>query len=206
MYNTKEMSIPILPPLFYDRDVVLVARDLLGMRLVRKLEGQQISGYISETEAYDGQADLACHARVGKTARNSVLFGPPGRAYVYFTYGMHWCLNAVAGRDGYAAAVLIRAIIPQEGSELIAGRRAGVQPKHWTDGPAKITKALNIDKSQNGADLTSSESGLWIENGITILQASIQSGPRVGIERTPEPWRSMPWRFWYPADQILKKE
>ena len=91
---------PILPVSFYDRDALDVARDLLGMHLVRVEDGQRVSGIITETEAYRGREDLGCHAHAGKTKRNAVMFGPPGVAYVYFTYGMHWCLNFVTGAEG----------------------------------------------------------------------------------------------------------
>ncbi len=101
-----------LPHSFYENDVVQVARELLGMRLVRCLNGKRIAGIISETEAYRGEADLASHARAGRTARTMVMYGPPGRAYIYFIYGVHWCLNFVAMPVGFPAAVLIRAIIP----------------------------------------------------------------------------------------------
>jgi len=204
MYNTKRMSEMILPQNFYNRNVVQVAKDLLGMRLVRNFDSSYISGIISETEAYDGISDLACHARAGKTSRTAVMFGPAGRAYVYFTYGMHWCFNVVAGEENYAAAVLIRAIIPEQGLDIIANRRPGVEQKQWTNGPAKLTRALKIDKLQNEVDLTVSESGLWIENGIKICKDDIECGPRVGIDRTPEPWRSKPWRFWITENKIIK--
>jgi len=196
MYNTKRMAELIIPQNFYNRNVVMVAKDLLGMRLVRNFDSFYISGIICETEAYDGISDLACHARAGKTNRTAVMFGPAGRAYVYFTYGMHWCFNVVAREENYAAAVLIRAIIPERGLDIIANRRPGVEQKQWTNGPAKLTKALMIDKLQNGVDLTDSQTGLWIENGIKVRASDIHCGPRVGIERTPEPWRSKPWRFW----------
>lgn len=184
-----------LPVDFYDADPVSVARALIGMRLVRQVDGERISGIIVEAEAYNGETDLACHARSGRTARNAVMYGPPGRAYVYFTYGMHWCLNAVTGPAGYPAAVLIRAILPREGIEQIAARRAGVKPALWTNGPAKLTRALAIDGSLNGCDLTNINGGLWIEAGEPIPAGRIHCTPRVGIENTPEPWRSLPWRF-----------
>jgi len=204
MYNTKRMAEMILPQKFYNRNVVQVAKDLLGMRLVRNFDSSYVSGIICETEAYDGISDLACHARVGKTPRTAVMFGPAGRAYVYFTYGMHWCFNVVAGEENYAAAVLIRAIIPEQGLDIIANRRPGVDQKQWTNGPAKLTKALMIDKLQNEVDLTVSQSGLWIEKGIEVNADDIQCGPRVGIERTPEPWRSKPWHFWIAENKIKK--
>lgn len=185
----------ILPASFYDREVVDVARDLLGMRLVRLLDGKRISGIICETEAYRGEEDLACHARVGRTKRTEVMYGPPGRAYIYFTYGMHWCLNCVTGAEGFPAAVLLRSIEPMEGLEIIAERRKGVERKLWCNGPAKITKALGLTGAQNGVDLTSLDGDLWIERGVKIHKGDIKAGPRVGMGSTPEPWFSMPWNF-----------
>ncbi|WP_299025681.1 DNA-3-methyladenine glycosylase [uncultured Thermanaerothrix sp.] len=185
-----------LPPKFYLEDVTRVARALLGQRLVRRLEnGGRLAGYIVETEAYDGEEDKACHASHGRTPRNAVMFGPPGRAYVYFTYGMHWCLNAVVGPEGQPAAVLIRAIVPCEGVEQIARNRAGRPPEVWTNGPAKVCQALQIDGRLNGCDLTMPGSPLSIEPGFVVPEAWVQVGPRVGIAYAPEPWRSMPWRF-----------
>ena len=181
---------------YFERPVTIVARDLLGMRLVRQLGEDLLAGYITETEAYDGSSDLACHARVGKTARNAVMYGPAGNAYVYFTYGMHWCLNVVTGPVDYPAAVLIRAIYPVKGLSRIAYNRQGVKAKQWTNGPAKLTKALEINGEQNGINLTGTQSGLWIEKGIEVADQYILTGKRIGIDRTPEPWRSKPWRFW----------
>ena len=199
------MTEVILPERFYDRYVVEVARDLLGKRLVRILEGQRISGIITETEAYDGTMDLACHARVGKTNRNAVMFGPAGRAYVYFTYGMHWCMNVVTGKQDYPAAVLIRAMEPLEGLALIAENRKLVDQKNWTNGPAKLTQAIQIHRDQNGIDITRRDEDLWIETGWEIEESLIRSGPRIGIANTPEPWRSMPWRFWFDATHTMEK-
>jgi len=182
---------------------VQVARDLLGMRLVRLLGGQRISGLIVETEAYDGEADLACHARAGLTRRTEVMYGPPGRAYVYFTYGMHWCLNCVSGPEGYPAAVLLRAIQPEEGLDLIAARRAGRPQSEWCNGPGKLTQALGIDGVLNGVDLTSTPGGLWIEASQPAAEESVLVGPRVGIQNVPEPWRSKAWRFRYELNPKL---
>ena len=185
----------ILPASFYDREVVEVARDLLGMRLVRWQDGTRISGIIYEAEAYRGEEDLACHARVGRTKRTEIMYGPAGRAYIYFTYGMHWCLNCVCGEEGFPAAVLLRAIEPIEGLEIIAERRRGVERKLWCNGPAKITKSLGLTGTQNGVNLCSKEGGLWIEQGESISTERIVAGPRVGMGSTPEPWFSMPWNF-----------
>lgn len=181
----------LLPRRFYARPTLQVACDLLGMRLVRILDGRRLSGLITETEAYIGEEDLGCHARSGKTKRNATMYGPPGHAYVYFTYGMHWCLNVVTERPGFPAAVLLRAIWPLERSEIIYQRRGGRD----THGPAKLTQALGVDGHFNGADLCDVRSGLWIEKGILIPESAIETGPRVGLYHVPEPWKSIPWRF-----------
>ena len=189
------MKKQILSPDFFNRPVVDVARNLLGMRLVRILDNTVIAGIITETEAYDGEKDLACHAHVGRTQRNEVMFGPPGHAYVYFTYGMHWLLNCVTGVKGYPAAVLIRSIFPTENIKEIARRRFPAKEKEWCNGPAKLTRALSIDKQLNGINLCSKKGHLYIEQSETIPDKYIISSPRIGISSVPEPWRSKPWRF-----------
>ncbi len=185
----------VLPVSFYDRPVLEVARDLLGARLVRRLNGQRLSGIIVETEAYRGEEDLACHARAGRPPRTEVMYGPPGHAYVYFTYGMHWLLNCVTGPEGFPAAVLVRAILPREGIETIAANRAGQPCKLWCNGPAKLTRALAVDGGFNAANLCDPQGSLWIEAGRPVPDHRVRNGPRVGIQRVPEPWRSIPWRF-----------
>lgn len=185
------MPFPILQPEFYNRPTLQVARELLGARLVRILDGVRLSGLITETEAYIGEQDLACHAKAGRTPRTTVMYGPPGHAYVYFTYGMHWMLNAVTEAGGFPAAVLIRAIQPLEGLDIISANCQG----RSTDGPAKLTRAFAIQKSFNDCDLCSPSSGLWIESGQTISDESVTIGPRVGLYTVPEPWKSIPWRF-----------
>jgi DNA-3-methyladenine glycosylase len=165
------------------------------MRLVRLENGMRVSGIITETEAYRGMADLGCHAHSGKTKCNAVMFGPPGVAYVYFTYGMHWCLNFVTGSDGFPAAVLIRAVTPLEGLELIAARRTGRKREIWCDGPAKLTQAFGITGAQNGADVCSVESGLFVEEGESAREETVLATPRIGLNNVPEPWKSRPWRF-----------
>lgn len=181
----------ILPYEFYDRPTVTVAKDLLGARLVRVTDSMRLSGIILEAEAYVGEEDLGCHAKSGKTARNSAMYGPPGHAYVYFTYGQHWMLNAVTEREGFPAAVLIRAIEPDEGASIISARRQGRD----TNGPAKLTSALDIDGGLNNADLCDPRSGLWIEIGIPVDPDDIISRPRVGLNTVPEPWISKLWGF-----------
>jgi DNA-3-methyladenine glycosylase len=181
---------------FYNRAALDVARDLLGCRLVRVQSGQRMTGLILEAEAYQGEEDLGCHASAGRTPRTSVMYGPPGHAYVYFTYGMHWMLNAVTDREGTPAAVLIRAIQPEEGQGLMMQNRPyNAGKKGWTDGPAKLTQALGITSEQNTVDLCSADNGLWIETGISIADDLVQRTGRIGLNSVPEPWRSVPWRF-----------
>jgi len=181
----------ILPRDFYDRPTLKVARELIGARLVRILDGVKLVGLITETEAYISQRDLACHAKAGLTPRTKVMFGDPGHAYVYFTYGNHWMLNVVTEKEGFPAAVLIRAIQPMEGVDVMMARRQGRD----TFGPGKICQAMGITKAENGVDLTVSTSGLWIEAGVQVPNSLVTKGPRVGLNNTPEPWLSKPWRF-----------
>lgn len=188
--------VKILPQSFYSRPTLSVARELLGSRLVRILDGVRLAGIITEAEAYVGQDDLGCHAKAGRTKRNAVMFGPPGYAYVYFTYGQHWMLNAVTENEGFPAAVLIRAIDPIEGADVISLRRHGRD----TIGPAKLTMALGINGDLNGAGLFGPGSGIWIEEGFAVSAGDIITSPRVGLYTVPEPWKSMPWRF-----QILRR-
>ena len=193
-----------LPRAFYARPTLDVARDLVGCVLVRTLaDGQRLAGRIVETEAYIGQADLASHARAGRTPRTAIMFGPPGYAYVYFTYGMHWLLNAVTEAEGQPAAVLIRALEPLEGLAQIAARRPGRPQREWTSGPARLTKALDIDHRLHGTDLT--REPLWIAPGTPDRVTTLESGPRVGIDRVPEPWHSIPWRFYEAGSPYVSK-
>jgi DNA-3-methyladenine glycosylase len=180
---------------FYSISTPEVARALLGRRLVRVLAGSRMAGIIRETEAYRGEEDQACHARAGRTPRTTIMYGPPGRAYIYFTYGMHWCLNVVTEPEGFPAAVLIRAVEVVEGQERVALRRPGLPPQRWTDGPAKLCKAFAIDGDLNGLDLSVPNDILWIEPGLPIPEEHIRAGPRVGIAYAAEPWLSIPWRF-----------
>lgn len=188
-------SAPRLERQFFSRPTLQVARELLGTRLVRLEGGERTAGIIVETEAYIGEEDLGCHASAGFTPRTRVLYGPPGHAYVYFTYGMHWMLNFVAEREGFPAAVLIRGIVPSEGIERIAVRRAGRPRGLWTDGPGKICMALAINREQNDADLCAPEAEIFVEFGVNISDSCVTIGPRVGLNSVPEPWKSVPWRF-----------
>lgn len=188
-----------LPRAFYEQSTQQAARNLLGCRLVRieQVDGKpkRISGIISETEAYCGEEDLGCHAKAGRTPRTEVMFGPPGFSYVYFTYGMHWLLCAVTRPEGHAEAVLIRAIEPAEGIEVIAERRGKQPRKLWTDGPAKLTQALGIVGQHNGLDMTTHKAIIFVEAGKPIPEKQVSVGPRVGLFTVPEPWKSKPWRY-----------
>lgn len=171
----------VLPRSFYLRDTVKVSRDLLGKMLVHDMDGNIRSGIIIETEAYGSGNDPASHAFGGMTRRNQAMFGEVGRAYVYFTYGMHYCVNAVARHaDSQAGAVLIRALRPVMGLEEMARCRGSGAKRSMTGGPAMLTQALGITKKQYGEDLTTPE-GLYICE--YEAAGDILAGPRVGIRR-----------------------
>lgn len=191
MFSVNSVVKNLLPRKFYERPTLTVARELIGARLVRILDGIKLVGLITETEAYINEEDLACHAKAGRTPRTAVMYGPPGHAYVYFTYGNHWMLNVVTEREGFPAAVLIRAIQPIEGVEVMSTRRSGRD----TFGPGKLTQAMGITKSENTVDLTVANQGLWIEAGLSVPDENVTIGPRVGLNTVPEPWFSKPWRF-----------
>jgi DNA-3-methyladenine glycosylase len=180
------------PRAFYEQDAVTVARALLGQRLVRVLNGQRLSGLICETEAYGGADDPASHA-YRRTPRSAIMFGPPGVAYVYFIYGMHHCLNAVTGYDERPGAVLIRGIVPAEGSETMRKQRPGITERHLADGPAKLCQALGITLAQNGSDLTDGLE-LFIAAGEQVDGRKIIATPRIGVGGDAEA-KTRPWRF-----------
>ena len=170
---------------FYSQDTVMVARQLLGKMLVRKTGKHVMSGVITETEAYRQADDPASHAHKNITDRNKAMFGQVGHAYVYFTYGMHYCVNVVARSKSYSAgAVLIRSLKPHEGIESMIKNRKTYNIANLTNGPAKLTSALNITKRQYGEDLVNSKS-LYITEGVTI-DHRIASSPRVGIRQATD--------------------
>jgi DNA-3-methyladenine glycosylase len=187
---------------FYRRTPLIVAQELIGKLLVRTIDGTRISGVIYETEAYHGENDLACHASSGRSNRNAVMYGDGGHAYIYFTYGMHWMMNCVTETMDYPSAVLIRAIKPIEGVEFIKENRLPIKEKHWCDGPGKLTKALSITNTLNGIDLCEQDSVLFIEDHPAISEKWIIKTPRIGINNTPEPWKSKPWRFFGDISQL----
>jgi DNA-3-methyladenine glycosylase len=135
------------------------------------------------------------------------MFGPVGVSYVYFTYGMHWLLNVIAKPPGadYGAAVLLRALEPLEGLEIVAARRVGRPPREWTSGPARLTAAFGIDGSHNQSDMTAPDSPLFFEEGDPVADEAVRTGARVGIGGVPEPWRSMPWRFWLAGNPYVSR-
>jgi len=195
------MSTP-LPRKFYNRPTLTVARELIGARLARILDGVKLVGIITETEGYIGEEDLGCHAKAGRTPRTLPMYGLPGHAYVYFTYGNHWMLNAVTEREGFPAAALIRAIWPIEGAEVMSARREGRD----TFGPGKLCQALGIGKGENNADLTATTQSLWIEAGVKVPDSAVTISPRVGLYSVPEPWKSKPWRFLVKDPTVIASE
>lgn len=179
-----------LPRGFYARDTITVASELLGKYLVHVVDGEKRIGRIVETEAYLGPHDRAAHSARGLTKRTKVMFGPPGHAYVYMIYGMHFCLNAVTERDGYAAAVLIRAIEPVLN---IHGR---------TQGPALLCKALDIDRQRNAYDLVSKE--LYIAAASSAEPFTIVKRPRIGVDYAGH-WARRLLRFYIKGNAFVSK-
>lgn len=191
---------------FFAQDTLIVARSMLGKRLARRLDGKRLTGRIVEAEAYIGSGDLGCHASAGRTARNAVMFGPPGHAYVYFTYGMHWMFNVVTEAAGFPAAVLIRALEPLEGQAVMARNRKGRAGFDLCSGPAKLAQALAITRALNGADLCARcTAELWLEDAPPIPDGEIAVGPRIGLNNTPEPWKSIAWRFYVRGNPFVSK-
>jgi len=169
----------VLPAAFYARPTAEVARRLLGRLLISTVGGRRAVGRIVETEAYIGPHDPACHAfGHRRTARTEALYGPPGTAYVYFTYGMHWCLNAVTERREYPAAVLIRALEPLQGIELMRRRRGRVRDRELCAGPARLCQALGITGKLNGISLRSRELRI-VRDGRQRFEVRVT--PRIGI-------------------------
>ncbi|MGH7669232.1 MAG: DNA-3-methyladenine glycosylase [Gemmatimonadaceae bacterium] len=180
----------VLPARFYARDTETVARELLGAVLECRTSDGVTSGRIVETEAYLGEHDAACHAAVGRTARTEPLYGPPGIAYVYFVYGMHWCVNAVTRPRGLPSAVLIRAVEPLTGLALMwRRRRAARRDVDLTNGPAKLCAALGIDGRFNAVPLQ--RAPLLIRAGAPVADGDVAVTPRIGIRRAAD-W---PLRF-----------
>jgi DNA-3-methyladenine glycosylase len=177
---------------FYEQTTVQAARMLLGKYLVRVHPDGVTTGMILETEAYVGLEDKASHASRGRTPRNAVMFGPAGFVYVYVIYGMHHCLNAVTGSEGYPAAVLIRAVQPCEGLELMRARRRKQDSRLLANGPGNLCQAFGIERGLNGVDLCGDV--LFVEDR-KVSPADIVTTTRVGVDYAG-PWKDMPWRFY----------
>ena len=179
-----------LPRSFYDRDTVTVARELLGMHLVHVVAGVERVGRIVEVEAYLGPHDLAAHSARGLTPRTRVMFGPPGHAYVYMIYGMHWCMNVVTQAEGHASAVLLRALEPVKGVE---GRTAG---------PALLCKAMGIDGRLNGHDMLSGD--LHIARPARAAPVRIVRRPRIGVDYAGS-WARRLLRFYVRGNPFVSR-
>jgi DNA-3-methyladenine glycosylase len=181
-----------LPRAFYDRPVLEVARDLLGA----VVSHAGVAVRLSEVEAYDGETDPASHAFRGPSPRNTVMYGEPGHAYVYFTYGMHFCMNLVCGPPGRATAVLLRAGEVVDGLDTAQARRPGVKVRDLARGPARLTVTLAVDRTLNGADVATASGSLQVKAGTPVPDAAVRYGPRVGVSAGA----ATPWRLWINGD------
>jgi DNA-3-methyladenine glycosylase len=188
----------VLPRRFYERDARVVARALLGKLLVRS-DGR--AARIVEVEAYLGARDPGSHAFRGPTARNATMFGPAGHLYVYFTYGMHWCANAVCGEEGEGTAVLLRAAAPVRGVELMQEARPVARLVDLANGPAKLCQALGLDRTHDGADLVTGDRELTlVDDGVAPPRRPGRS-TRVGLTNG----RHHPWRWWVTGDPYVSR-
>jgi DNA-3-methyladenine glycosylase len=189
----------VLNESFFNKDVVSLAKDLLGCELIHKSPAGTTAGLIVETEAYH-QTDEASHSYGGKTARTAAMFGPPGRAYIYFTYGMHWCFNITAEEEGVGAGVLIRALEPTRGIELMTKRRGGKALHELCSGPSKLVQAMGISRSDYGKLAFRGEFRLKWRSEASSL--SIRGGPRIGISKA----KDKPWRFWLKGNEFVSRK
>ena len=195
-----------LPRKFYTRDVLIVAKELLGKILVKKEKGLILSGVIVEVEAYDGEIDEAAHTYIGRTKRNEIMFGTGGFFYVYFTYGAHFCCNIVTGIEGKGTAVLIRAVEPLEGEKIMIKNRFGRDLKsekekfNLTSGPGKVCQAFSITKEHYGIDLTGNE--IFIINSGMLNEDEIGVSQRIGIKKSVH----LPWRFFIKNNKYISRK
>jgi DNA-3-methyladenine glycosylase len=204
-------------PAFYDRHATVVARDLLGATV----RHGSVAVRLTEVEAYGGADDPASHAFRGRTARNASMFGPPGRAYVYFVYGMHWCLNLVCGPPGLAAAVLLRAGEVSCGLDHVRARAPALADRDLARGPGRLARALGVDGCLDGTEVTGGgaltvlpappptasgrggQAGERAGESLTgeSVAAAVSTGPRVGVSRGAE----LPWRFWLDGEPTVSR-
>ena len=194
----------ILKRSFYQQEVITVAKELLGKILVHESAEGVTAGRIVETEAYMGPEDQAAHSSGGRrTTRNEVMYGPKGHAYVYFIYGLYWCFNLTAGvAPGKPEAVLLRALEPVAGEDIMTKRRGATEGKtsNLTNGPSKLCMAMAISKTQNKADLTAPP--LYVNDAPTISQEEIVATTRVGVDYAGE-WKNKPWRFYIKGNRFV---
>lgn len=182
-----------LPRRFFARPTLRVARELLGTIIARRTRGRLLRGIVVETEAYIGERDLACHASRGRTARAEILYGVPGTLYVYLIYGRYWCLNIVTERKNFPAAVLVRALQPLQGADLMSRRRRTPDLINLTSGPGKLCQAFGITGSWNGRAV--GENTIFFrQRKQTLPPDRIGRGPRIGVEYAG-PCQAYPWRF-----------
>ncbi|MGE5575096.1 MAG: DNA-3-methyladenine glycosylase [Ignavibacteria bacterium] len=196
----------ILQRSFYQRETIIVARDLLGKILVHESKDGKTAGRIVETEAYCGPEDRAAHSFDGRmTARNEVMYGQKGVAYVYFIYGLYYCINVTSGKvEGKPEAVLLRALEPVVGEEIMAKRRGQqVKVANLSNGPSKLCMAMGISRTQNKADLSAPP--LFIEDAPLVPQENIVEATRVGIDYSGD-WKTVPWRFYIRNNRFVSKK
>ncbi|MDP3997832.1 MAG: DNA-3-methyladenine glycosylase [bacterium] len=184
---------------FYARDTHIVAKGLLGKLLVRQWRNKVITGRITEVESYVGINDKACHASHGRTKRNEVMFGEAGHAYVYLIYGMYHCLNVVTERENFPAAVLIRALEPVTGIDVMQQTRKGEALVNLTNGPGKLTRALRIDKTLNGENLAVSDKLYVTDDGYKVSRDDIKAAARIGVDYAGKD-ALLPWRYYLSVD------
>ena len=183
-----------MPRAFFDRPVLDIAPELLGATVEHRSPAGLVTVRLTEVEAYDGESDPGSHAFRGETARNAVMFGPAGHVYVYFTYGMHWCMNLVCGPPGRASAVLLRAGEVVVGEELASTRRTTSRSaRDLARGPARLTVALGVDAACNGLDATRTRGAVVVRRGAQVEVGGVRTGPRVGVAGEGA---GHPWRFW----------
>jgi DNA-3-methyladenine glycosylase len=189
----------ILGRAFFARPALVVAPELLGCVIEHDSADGTVAVRLTEVEAYQGELDPASHAFRGRTPRNAVMFGEPGFVYVYFTYGMHFCMNLVCAPSGTASAVLLRAGEVVEGLDVAARRRGDIPARDLARGPARLTIALGIGGADNGADACDPASDLRIRPRSAAVDVAISSGPRVGVSSGA----TAPWRFWLDRDPTV---
>jgi DNA-3-methyladenine glycosylase len=188
-----------LPRSFFDRPVLEVAPDLLGRLVVHRTEDGIVTARLTEVEAYDGPNDPGSHAFRGRNKRNGTMFGPPGHVYVYFTYGMHYCMNLVCGPPGMPTGILLRAAEITDGAELARKRRPTAKSdRELSRGPARLVESIGVTRGDDGADICN-DGPLTVRHGTPPAKGLIRTGPRVGLRDAPE----FPWRFWIDGDPTV---